>query len=73
MDKIAQQSNATDNRAAGGTAGRCARVLAMMPNKTRKYRLTDALLLDVDAAMADADAGIRTDKEIDAILNRSWT
>jgi predicted transcriptional regulator len=51
-----------------------ARVLLMMLEQDpEQYRLTDAQLREVDAAIADTDAGnFAPEKEIDAILNRSW-
>jgi hypothetical protein len=51
-----------------------ARVLMMMLEQDpEQYRLTDAQLREVDVAIADTDAGnFAGEKEIDAILNRSW-
>jgi predicted transcriptional regulator len=51
-----------------------ARVLLMMLEQDpEQYRLTDAQLREVDAAIADTDAGnFAPEKEIDAILSRSW-
>lgn len=51
-----------------------ARVLLMMLEQDpEKYRLSDTQVREVDAAIADTDAGnFASQKDIDAILNRSW-
>ena len=51
-----------------------ARVLMMMLEQDPKqYQLTGAQLREVDDAIADTDAGnFAPQKDIDAILNRSW-
>ena len=51
-----------------------ARVLTMMLEQDpEQYSLSDAQLREVDAAIVDTDAGnFAAQKDIDAILNRSW-
>ena len=51
-----------------------ARVLMMMLEQDpEQYSLSDAQLREVDAAIADADAGkFAPQKDIDALLDRSW-
>ena len=51
-----------------------ARVLMLMLEQDlEQYGLSDAQLGEVEAAIADTDAGnFASQKEIDAILNHSW-
>jgi hypothetical protein len=51
-----------------------ARVLMLMLEQDpEQYRLSDEQLREVDAALADTDAGnFASPTEVDALLNRSW-
>ena len=48
-------------------------LLLMLEQDPEQYRLNDEQLREVDAAIADTNAGnFAPQREIDAILNRSW-
>lgn len=48
-------------------------LLNMIENGVPRYRLTDAQVRDVEAAIADVDAGnYASDKEIESALYRPW-
>ena len=48
-------------------------LLTMLENDAARYRLTDAQLLEVELAMADADQGaFASDPEVRNILHRPW-